>query len=118
MTSPTKFHNVQESYERMQKHLEEAWQNRAANLPYETPYDAWIESVKFKYYNVYLKKNELVILERYSEEVKKITPEYRFLGKAFAENEQNAVLSVIKTSFMVNDETINELKEFYPEYFV
>lgn len=33
---------LRQGYERMQKHLEEAWQNRAANLPYETPYDALI----------------------------------------------------------------------------
>lgn len=33
---------LRQAYIRMQQHLEEAWQNRAEGLPYETPYDALI----------------------------------------------------------------------------
>lgn len=33
---------LNQAYQRMQQHLEQAWQQRAANLPYTTPYEALI----------------------------------------------------------------------------
>lgn len=33
---------LQQAYKRMQHHLDQAWQNRADNLPYKTPYEALI----------------------------------------------------------------------------
>lgn len=76
--------------------------------------------VKFQYYNVYLNKNnEFLVLNRYSEEVKKLDISYSFLGKKYAENEQEAILGVVNDLKSFEDkEILNRILINHPELLV
>ena len=76
--------------------------------------------VKFQYYNVYLNKNdEFLVLNRYSKEVKKLDISYSFLGKKFAENEQEAILGVVNDLKSFEDkEILNRILINHPELLV
>jgi hypothetical protein len=76
--------------------------------------------VKFQYYYVYLNKNnEFLVLNRYSEEVKKLDISYSFLGKKYAENEQEAILGVVNDLKSFEDkEILNRILINHPELLV
>lgn len=76
--------------------------------------------VKFQYYNVYLNKNnEFLVLNRYSKEIKKLDISYSFLGKKFAENEQEAILGVVNDLKSFEDkEILKRISINYPELLV
>lgn len=76
--------------------------------------------VKFQYYNVYLNKNnEFLVLNRYSKEIKKLDISYSFLGKKFAENEQEAILGVVNDLKSFEDkEILNRILINHPELLV
>lgn len=76
--------------------------------------------VKSQYYNVYLNKNnEFLVLNRYSEEVKKLDISYSFLGKKYAENEQEAILGVVNDLKSFEDkEILNRILINHPELLV
>lgn len=71
----------------------------------------------YKYYNVYLNSNdEFVVLERYSDDVKKLDITHTFVFKQIAESEDVAIIGAINTLKMLGDvDLLKRIGINYPE---
>lgn len=78
------------------------------------------DELQYKYYNVYLNEDDkFVVLERYSDDVKKLDVSHTFVAKQFAENEYVAIHRSVDYLWHVQDAPVLErIKRNYPELFI